>query len=116
MYLYLFKIIITAILIVIISEIAKISGRLGGMIAALPITTFLVLFWMYFEGVANEKIANYMSFTVYFLIPTLPMFILFPFLIKKFGFILAIIISIAFTGLLIYLFNYIYNQFGFKIF
>ena len=116
MYLYFFKTIVTAILIVIISEIAKISGRFGGMIAALPITTFLVLFWMYFEGVADEKIANYMSFTVYFLIPTLPMFILFPFLIKKFGFILAIIISIAFTGLLIYLFNLIYNQFGFKIF
>ena len=90
MYLYFFKIIVTAILIVIISEIAKISGRFGGMIAALPITTFLVLFWMYFEGVADEKIANYMSFTVYFLIPTLPMFIIFPFLIKKFGFILAI--------------------------
>tara|TARA_B100000989_G_scaffold48300_1_gene31502 strand:+ start:158 stop:508 length:351 start_codon:yes stop_codon:yes gene_type:complete len=116
MYLYLFKIIITAILIVIISEIAKISGRFGGMIAALPITTFLVLFWMYVEGVADEKIANYMSFTVYFLIPTLPMFILFPFLIKKFSFILAIIISIALTALLIYLFNHIYNQFGFKIF
>ena len=110
------KLAVTAILIVLISEVGKFNDKLGGFIAALPMVTILVVCWMYFEGVANQKIANYMSFTVFFLIPTLPMFILFPFLIKKFGFILAIIISIAFTGLLIYLFNHIYNQFGFKIF
>ena len=34
------KIIITALLIVIITEIAKFNDRIGALIAALPITTF----------------------------------------------------------------------------
>ena len=45
------KVIITAIIIVIVSEIVKINDRVGGLIAALPFTTFLILFWMHFENI-----------------------------------------------------------------
>ena len=44
------KVIITACLIALISEIAKVNDRLGGLIAAMPILTFLVIMWMYYEG------------------------------------------------------------------
>ena len=47
-----FKIVITASIIVLVSEIAKINDRFGGMIAALPLTTFLILFWMNYEDVS----------------------------------------------------------------
>jgi hypothetical protein len=47
---FIIKIFITAILIVSISEIAKFNDRLGGIIGAMPITTFLILFWLYYEN------------------------------------------------------------------
>ena len=37
------KIIVTAALIVLISEIAKVNDKLGGLIAAMPIMTLLVI-------------------------------------------------------------------------
>ena len=42
------KVLITAIIIVVVSEIVKINDKVGGLIAALPFTTFLILFWMNF--------------------------------------------------------------------
>ena len=45
----LIKIIVTAGLIVLISEIAKVNDKLGGLIAAMPIMTLLVILWMYYE-------------------------------------------------------------------
>ena len=37
---------ITALMVVIISEAARRSDRLGGLLAALPLVTILVLIWM----------------------------------------------------------------------
>ena len=39
----LIKIIVTAVLIVLISEIAKVNDKLGGLIVAMPIMTLLVI-------------------------------------------------------------------------
>ena len=54
----LIKIIVTAGLIVLISEIAKVNDKLGGLIAAMPIMTLLVILWMYYEGNSDEKISK----------------------------------------------------------
>ena len=44
------------------------------------------------------------------------MFLFFPYLIHKFGFPIATLVSIALTTLLIYGFKLLYEQFGFKVF
>ncbi len=115
MLFYLTKLLITAGLIVLISETAKRSDKLGGIIAAMPLTTFLVIFWMYYENVPDEKIGRHMAFTLYFVLPTLPVFLLFPFIIEKFGFLPAALSSIVLTAGLVWLFNLIYERFGFQI-
>jgi len=43
------KYFITAAVVVLISELAKRSDRLGGFVAALPLVTFLALIWLYIE-------------------------------------------------------------------
>ena len=73
------KILLTAALIVIISEIAKFNDRLGGLISALPITTLFVITWLYFENVSYQKISNHMTYTLLYVLPTLPMFLCFPY-------------------------------------
>ena len=50
-----FKYAITAGMIVLISEIAKRSDKLGGLIAALPLVTVLTLIWLFVENQSAEK-------------------------------------------------------------
>tara|TARA_B100000035_G_scaffold315481_1_gene336870 strand:+ start:47554 stop:47910 length:357 start_codon:yes stop_codon:yes gene_type:complete len=93
----LLKLFATAAIIVLISEIAKISDKLGALIASLPLITFLTLVWLYVEKQDHEKIANHAYFTFWYVLPTLPMFLLFPILLKNLGFWFALVLSIIFT-------------------
>ena len=72
------KYLLTAGMVVLISEVAKRSDKLGGFIAALPLMTLLSLIWLYVENQTEEKIANHAYYTFWYVIPTLPMFLLFP--------------------------------------
>ena len=112
----LLKILITAFLIVAITEIAKLNDRMGGLIAAMPITTFLILFWLYFENVSINKISNHMTYTLLYLIPTVPMFLIFPFCINKFGFWIAILLAILVTLIATILVHHFSKYFDFKFF
>ena len=109
------KILVTASLIVIISEIAKFNDKLGAIIAAMPITTFLILFWLYYENSSVEKISNHMSYTLLYVLPTLPMFLTFPYFISKFGFYLSIVFSIIITILFIIIVHILSKKFGYKV-
>ena len=109
------KIIITALVIVIVSEIAKLNDRIGGLIAALPITTLLILFWMHYENNSIEKISNHVSYTLLYVLPTLPMFLVFPYFINKFGFYWSIIISVFITTFFIVLVHFLTKKYGYKI-
>lgn len=91
------KYLITAGLVVIITEVAKRSDKLGAFIASLPLVTILVLFWLYIEGQNNTKIANHAFYTFWYVLPTLPMFIIFPFILHKLGFWLALLLSVFIT-------------------
>lgn len=94
---------ITAALVVLISEAAKRSDKLGGLIAALPLVTVLTLVWLYIEQQPTAKIANHAWYTFWYVIPTLPMFLLFPPLLTRIGFwptlLACVIISAACFGL-----------------
>ena len=80
------KYLATAVIVVIVSEAAKYSDKLGGFIAALPIVTILTLIWLFIEGQPEEKISNHATYTLWYVIPTLPMFLAFPFLYSWIGF------------------------------
>jgi len=80
------KYLITAALVVVVSEAAKRSDKLGGFIAALPLVTILTLIWLYVENQPQAKIANHAWYTFWYVLPTLPMFLAFPALLGRIGF------------------------------
>ncbi|MES2664136.1 MAG: DUF3147 family protein [Pseudomonadota bacterium] len=84
------KYLITAACVVFISEVAKRSDKIGGFIAALPIVTILAIIWMHIEGQGFTKISNHMWYTFWYVIPTLPMFIVFPHLLSRMNFWLSL--------------------------
>jgi len=83
---------------VAISEIAKRSDKLGALLSSLPIVTILVMIWLYFEKQGNEKISQHAFYTFWYVIPTLPMFLLIPYTLSKgFSFWQSLGISIFIT-------------------
>jgi F0F1-type ATP synthase assembly protein I len=80
------KYLITAAVVVVVSEVAKRSDKLGGLIAALPLVTVLALIWLHVEGQPAAKVANHAWYTFWYVLPTLPMFLVFPALLHHIGF------------------------------
>ena len=107
-----FKYLITAGVVVLISEVAKKSDRLGGLIAALPLVTVLALIWLYVENQSSEKISNHAYYTFWYVLPTLPMFLIFPYLLKKFGFWITLSLSMVITLIIFYIFAKVMKSFG----
>lgn len=91
------KYLLTAGVVVIVSEVAKRSDKLGGFVAALPLVTILALIWLYVEQQPQEKIANHAWYTFWYVIPTLPMFLVFPVLLPRLGFWLTLLACIVIT-------------------
>jgi hypothetical protein len=78
------KYLVTATIIVAVSEVAKRSDKLGALIISLPIMTIITLFWLNFENQPDQKISNHAYYTFWYVVPTLPMFLAFPLLMKAF--------------------------------
>lgn len=106
------KYLITAGVVVLVSELAKRSDKLGGLIAALPLVTVLSLIWLYVEHQPVSKIANHAYYTFWYVLPTLPMFLLFPYLLPRWGFIITLISCVIFTMMMFAIFALIAKQFG----
>jgi F0F1-type ATP synthase assembly protein I len=106
------KYLITAAIVVLVSEVARRSDRLGGLIGALPLVTVLALIWLYVEHQPAEKIANHARYTFWYVVPTLPMFLLFPTLLARFGFWPALAAGVLITLVCFGLFAMAMKPFG----
>ncbi|HYF19746.1 MAG TPA: DUF3147 family protein [Ramlibacter sp.] len=91
------KYLVTAAIVVLVSELARRSDRVGGLVAALPMVTVLTLVWLYLERQPQEKLANHAWYTFWYVLPTLPMFLLFPWLLPRLGFWLTLLASVGLT-------------------
>ena len=106
------KYLVTAFVVVLVSEFAKRSDKLGALLAALPLVTVLTLIWLHVENQPVAKIASHASYTFWYVLPTLPMFLLFPALLARFGFWMALAVGIAVTVVCFALFATILKRFG----
>lgn len=106
------KYLVTAAVVVLVSETAKRSDSLGGLIAALPMVTVLTLIWLYLEQQPSAKIANHAWYTFWYVVPTLPMFLAFPALLSRLGFWPALAASVVITVVCFGLFALVMKRFG----
>jgi hypothetical protein len=74
---------LTTGLIVAISEISKRSTFVGGLLASLPIVSYLGMIWLYVETGSQEKVADLSKSVFWLVLPSLPFFVLLPVLLKK---------------------------------
>ena len=109
------KYFVTAAVVVLVSEVAKRSDKLGGLIAALPLVTVLTLIWLYVEQQPQEKIANHAWYTFWYVVPTLPMFLLFPALLPRIGFWPTLLASVAIILVSFGVFALVMRRFGIEL-
>jgi uncharacterized membrane protein (GlpM family) len=109
------KYLITAAVVVLVSEVAKRSDRLGGLLAALPLVTVLALIWLYVERQPQSKIANHAWYTFWYVVPTLPMFLAFPLLLPRLGFWPTLLACVVITVVCFWLFALLVRRFGIEL-
>ena len=114
MYL-IFKYLITAGIVVLVSETARRSDRVGAWVASLPLVTILTVIWLHLEHQPVSKLSNHMAYTFWYVLPTLPMFLLFPWFLERFGFWMALILWSASTAVVFFLYALLMKPFGVEL-
>lgn len=109
---YLLKTLVAAIIIVSATEIAKRNSSLAAIFLALPLVSVIAFSWMWVEGQSPQKIADVAASTFWYVLPTLPMFLLLSYLLRNgVAFILALACCIILTVGLFYLTQHLLNKF-----
>ena len=105
----------TAAVVVLVSELARRTGRLGAFVGALPLVSLLAMVWLHLENQPPQKIADLAWYTFWYVVPTLPMFLVFPALLPRIGFWPAlgacVVVTIASFGL----FALVVRRFGIEL-
>jgi hypothetical protein len=96
---YIVKVIVSAILIVLVSEIAKRSTLAGAVIASLPIVSILAFLWIYLETGDAQRVSELSRQIFWLVIPSLLLFVALPLLIKQnVNFYIGLLVSMALTA------------------
>lgn len=80
---YIMKIVVTTGLVVAVSELSKRSSVLGGLLASLPLVSFLGIIWLYLETGDVNKVADLAKSIFWLVLPSLPFFLLLPYLLRR---------------------------------
>ena len=113
---YLTKIVITTLLIVVISEIAKRSSFFGALLASIPLVSVLAMLWLYIDTKDVMKVSAFSTSVFWLVLPSLALFVTLPILLKQgVNFYLSISISVGFTVLCYWLMVTILNHYGVEL-
>jgi len=116
MLFYLIKILLTSIIILLISEFSKRSNLIATIFAAIPTISVLSFLWIYVEQKDINKISNLSTSIFWMVIPSLPLFLIFPYLLKRgINFYLSLLISCGITVVLYIFYTFILKKFGIKL-
>lgn len=74
---------LSGVLIAIISEVAKRYPGIGALIASLPLISVLGMIWLWRDKPDVPNMAAHIEATFWFVLPSLPMFLLMPWLLRQ---------------------------------
>lgn len=77
------KAVLSALIVVAVSEIARRSAGLGALIASLPLVSVLGMIWLWRDTADPMRMAAHAQATFWYVLPSLPMFLLIPLLLRR---------------------------------
>jgi hypothetical protein len=104
---FLFKTMLSVLIIVSVTELSKKDTNIGAIILALPIVSFTSYTILWFETKDTQMIADLAKNNFLYVLPVIPALPLFSWMLKQgFGFFTTLIAASAMTALLFLLFNH----------
>jgi hypothetical protein len=92
------KVLVTSVLVVAVSEVAKRSTLFGAVLASIPLTSVLAMIWLYIDIGDAEKVARLATGIFWLVLPSLVLFVSLPLLIRGgVEFYASLAVSIALT-------------------
>ena len=79
---FIIKCILSGIIIGIVSELAKRSPAFGALIVSLPLVSLLGIIWLWRDTGDAERIARHAESTFWYVLPSLPMFLVLPAMLR----------------------------------
>ena len=73
---------LSGVIIAVVSEVARRSPTLGALIVSLPLVSILGILWLWHDTADSARIATHAQSTFWYVLPTLPMFLLMPALLR----------------------------------
>jgi hypothetical protein len=110
------KALLSGVIIMAVSEIARRSPALGALVVSLPLVSILAILWLWNDTGDSERIAAHAEATFWYVLPTLPMFLVLPMLLRHgTGFWPALAASCVLTFVLYLLTVWIAARFGVRL-
>jgi hypothetical protein len=107
---------VSGAIIAIVSEVSRRQPGWGGLIASLPLVSVLALIWLWRDTHDPDAAAAQAMSTFWFVLPSLPLFLVFPWLIRSgMSFWLSLGIACALTILLYAAFGAIAPRLGIRL-
>lgn len=104
---------LSGLLAALVSEIAKRSPAFGALVASLPLISIMAVIWLWRDTGDTERIAAHMQATFWYVLPSLPMFLVMPALLRaSVGFWPSLLASCALTVALYFLTVWALGKFG----
>ena len=76
------KVLLTALIIHLVNKVQLVNDRLSALLIALPLTSLIAMMWMKHAGQSPARLANHAEGTFWFVLPTLPMFLILPWMLR----------------------------------
>jgi hypothetical protein len=79
----LIKAALSGLIVAIVSEVARKYPGWGALIVSLPLVSILAMIWLWRDTHDPVRLANHAEATFWFVLPSLPMFLLIPGLMRR---------------------------------
>ena len=117
------KVLLTAVVILLVTKVQLVSDKLSALLIALPLTSVVAMLWMYHDGRGGDMsgrvkgIGDHAFYTFWYVLPTLPMFLILPWALKKgIGFYPGLFLNLIGTVGLFFGFSYLVKRwFGIEL-
>lgn len=109
---FIIKTLISALLIVAISEAGKRFTTVGAVLASIPLTSLLAFIWLYVDTGDVNKVASLSREILWMVIPSLSFFVALPLLLKTMKFYPALLISVVITAATYFLWMNLIKRLG----
>jgi hypothetical protein len=75
---FIFKCLLSGLIVAVVSEVARRSPALGALVVSLPLVSLLGILWLWRDTGDIERIADHAQSTFWYVLPSLPMFLVLP--------------------------------------